>query len=97
MKHFIRKTPTRPVTVANDRIADVDYPAKPAFLQEEDIVGYNYVDRWLNRRELYYSIDKMEHPDWKMIGTENGSIPGVRGRYVLPGDKAAPSAGGPGR
>jgi beta-galactosidase len=83
---FHKEDPTRPVTVANDRIADVEYPTKPAFLEEEDIVGYNYVDRWLNRRELYYSIDKMEHPDWKMIGTENGAIPSVRGRYILASD-----------
>jgi beta-galactosidase len=94
METFHREDPTRPVTIANDRIADVEYPAKLAFLQLEDIVGYNYVDRWLNRRELYYSIDKMEHPDWKMIGTENGSIPSVRGRYLLPGDKTAGRQGG---
>jgi len=90
---FHKEDPTRPVTVANDRIADVDYPTKAAFLEEEDIVGYNYVDRWLNRRELYYSIDKMVHPEWKMIGTENGAIPGARGRYVLPGDKAVARPG----
>jgi beta-galactosidase len=84
---FHKEDPTRPVTTANDRIADVEYPAKLAFLESEDIVGYNYVDRWLNRRELYYSIDKLAHPDWKMIGTENGAIPSIRGRYLLPSDK----------
>ncbi|MGA7723461.1 MAG: glycoside hydrolase family 2 TIM barrel-domain containing protein [Ignavibacteriaceae bacterium] len=80
---FHNEDPTRPVTVANDRIADVDYPAKPAFLELEDVVGYNYVDRWLKRRELYYSVDRHDHPNWKMIGTENVSIPGVRGGYSL--------------
>lgn len=94
LETFHREDPTRPVTVANDRIADVEYPTKPAFLEQEDIVGYNYVDRWLNRRELYYSIDKMAHPDWKMIGTENGSIYSVRGRYLLAGDKAVGRQGG---
>ncbi|MEP7110680.1 MAG: glycoside hydrolase family 2 TIM barrel-domain containing protein [Ferruginibacter sp.] len=90
METFHKEDPTRPVIVGNDRIADVDYPAKIAFLDLQDIVGYNYVDRWLNRRELYYSIDKQEHPGWKMIGTENGSIQGVRGEYTLPTDKKGP-------
>jgi beta-galactosidase len=80
---FHKEDPTRPVTVANDRIADVDYPAKPRFLETEDIVGYNYVDRWLKRRELYYSVDRHDHPDWKMVGTENVGISGVRGRYTV--------------
>ncbi|MFD1466705.1 glycoside hydrolase family 2 TIM barrel-domain containing protein [Hymenobacter caeli] len=84
---FHREDPTRPVTVGNDRIADVEYPATPAFLDLQDVVGYNYVDRWLNRRELYYSIDKQAHPAWKVIGTENGSIYSMRGVYRLASDK----------
>jgi beta-galactosidase len=80
---FHKEDPTRPVTVANDRIADVDYPAKPQFLEMEDIVGYNYVDRWLKRRELYYSVDRHDHPNWKMIGTENVGISGPRGKYTV--------------
>jgi len=84
---FHKEDPTRPVTVANDRIADVDYPAKNAFLELQDVVGYNYVDRWLKRRELYYSVDRHDHPDWKMIGTENVSVPGIRGEYFLGFDK----------
>ena len=54
----------------------------------EDVVGYNYVDRWHERRELYYSIDKLDHPDWKMIGTENVSVGGVRGEYSLDSDES---------
>ncbi|HZL77124.1 MAG TPA: glycoside hydrolase family 2 TIM barrel-domain containing protein [Bacteroidales bacterium] len=80
---FHREDPTRPVTQANDRIAAGDGPAKLPFLQMLDIVGYNYVDRWFERRELYYSIDRHDHPDWKMIGTENGSIGGLRGQYSI--------------
>jgi beta-galactosidase len=80
---FHKEDPTRPVTVANDRIADVDYPAKLSFLELQDVVGYNYVDRWLKRRELYYSVDRNDHPNWKMLGTENVSIPGIRGKYSL--------------
>jgi beta-galactosidase len=90
LETFHKEDATRPVTVGNDRIADVDYPAKIAFLDLQDIVGYNYVGRWLNRRELYYSIDKIQHPGWKMIGTENGAIQGVRGEYTLPTDKKGP-------
>ncbi len=86
---FHEEDPTRPVTVANDHIADPTYPAKPEFLEMQDIVGYNYVDRWGERRELYYSIDRHDHPDWKMIGTESVSIPGIRGEYFLPTDTSS--------
>ena len=56
-------------------------PATPQFLNLLDIVGYNYVDRWRERRELYYDIDKRNHPEWKITGTENISISGIRGNY----------------
>jgi len=80
---FHKEDPTRPVTQANDRIAAGDGPAKLPFLELQDIVGYNYVDRWFKRRELYYSVDRHDHPDWKMIGTENVSIGGIRGQYSI--------------
>ncbi len=83
METFHTEDPTRPVTQANDRIAAGDGPTKLPFLEMLDIVGYNYVDRWRDRRELYYSIDRHEHPDWKMIGTENVSVPGIRGQYTI--------------
>lgn len=76
---------TRPVTTANDRIAAEDGPALLPFLEMVDVVGYNYVDRWHERREQYYSIDKINHPDWIMIGTENVSVRGDRGDYSLDG------------
>jgi len=84
METFHKEDPTRPVTVGNDRIAAGDGPAKIPFLDMQDIVGYNYVDRWFSRRELYYSIDRHEHPNWKMIGTEHTAVRGLRGRYTLP-------------
>jgi beta-galactosidase len=71
---FHREDPTRPVTTGNDRIAADSNPAALAFLNAADIVGYNYVDRWRERRELFASQDRHDHPDWKMIGTESGSI-----------------------
>ncbi len=88
MDTFRKEDPTRPVTQANDRIAAGDGPAKLPFLEMQDIVGYNYVDRWRERRELYYSIDRHDHPNWKMIGTENVSIPGIRGQYSIKNDKS---------
>lgn len=85
---FKKEDPTRPVTQANDRIAAGDGPAKLPFLELQDIVGYNYVDRWNERRELYYSVDRHNHPDWKMIGTENVSVGGLRGQYSIASDKS---------
>ena len=77
--------PTRPVTTGNDNIAADNHAATEEFLQtfENDIVGYNYVDRWRNRRELMYSIDRHKHPDWKMVGTETGGLGGARGTYMI--------------
>ena len=71
---FHREDPTRPVTTGNDQIYADGHPATLAFLESEDIVGYNYVDRWHERRELFAEQDRHDHPAWKMIGTESGSI-----------------------
>lgn len=81
METFHREDPTRPVTTGNDHIAADDHTNNPAFFEMLDIVGYNYVDRWRERRELYYSIDRHAHPDWKMVGTECVSVGGIRGVY----------------
>ena len=71
---FHREDPTRPVTTGNDNIVADGRPATLAFLNALDIVGYNYVDRWHERRELFAEQDRHDHPEWKMIGTESGSI-----------------------
>jgi beta-galactosidase len=71
---YHKEDPTRPVTTANDDIAADNVSTKLPFMEEEDIVGYNYANRWHERRELYYSIDHFDHPDWKMIGTESGPV-----------------------
>lgn len=78
---FHREDNTRPVTTGNDNIAADGGSARLPFLDMLDIVGYNYVDRWHERRELFYDIDHHDHPDWKMVGTESVSISGVRGNY----------------
>jgi beta-galactosidase len=85
---FHAEDPTRPVTVGCDNIAADDNPAKMEFLNLLDIVGYNYVDRWHERRELFFSIDRHDHPDWKMVGTESVSNGGIRGDYNLGRDSA---------
>jgi len=74
LETFHREDPTRPVTTGNDNIAADGRPATLEFLNALDIVGYNYVDRWRERRELFAEQDRHDHPDWKMIGTESGSI-----------------------
>ena len=79
-----QEDPSRPVTSACDHIA-AHIPATDAFLEALDVVGYNYVDRWGERRELCYSIDRHHYPQRRMIGTENASVAGVRGEYDLDG------------
>jgi beta-galactosidase len=83
MATFHREDPTRPVTTGNDNIAADNGSARLPFLRMLDIVGYNYMDRWHERRELFASADRHDHPDWKMVGTESVSIPGIRGQPLL--------------
>ncbi|MGC9948097.1 MAG: glycoside hydrolase family 2 TIM barrel-domain containing protein [Bryobacteraceae bacterium] len=97
---FHREDPTRPVTAGCDQIAAEPKAAPVEFLSLLDVVGYNYADRWRERRELYYSLDKAAHPNWRMIGTESTGMGGQRGDYggmvpASPGQAAvlaAPSA-----
>ncbi|MEM2561377.1 MAG: glycoside hydrolase family 2 TIM barrel-domain containing protein [Candidatus Bathyarchaeia archaeon] len=81
-----RLDPTRPVTAACDNIG-AEPPTTIEFLELLDVVGYNYVDRWGERKELMYSIDRHLFPKRKMIGTEVSSIMEVRDEYVLEGPK----------
>ena len=85
---FHREDPTRPVTTGNDNIVADGHPATFAFLDALDIVGYNYVDRWHERRELFAEQDRHDHPEWKMIGTESGSIFESRDERYSLGDHA---------
>ena len=78
---FHSQDPTRPVTAACDGVYSEPTSALPDFLSLLDVVGYNYVDRWRNRAELYYSIDRQEYPNRKFIGTESISMAGIRGDY----------------
>jgi beta-galactosidase len=77
------KDPTRLVTVACDQIAAQPKAALPEFLEKLDVVGYNYVDRWRDRREKFYAIDRQAYPARRFIGTETSSIFGPRGAYAV--------------
>lgn len=85
-----REDPTRPVTSGLDNIAADGGSTTLEFMNMLDIVGYNYVDRWHERRELFYSIDSHNHPDWKMIGTESiSNSGGIRGEYSFGDDTSS--------
>lgn len=75
--------PERAVTQANDQICAEPRRATDAFLNELDVVGYNYVGRWRTRRETLYDDDKRANPAWCMIGTENPGVGGIRGEYQM--------------
>lgn len=91
LKIFHREDPTRPVTVACDRIASEppSNTVRPEFLSLLDVVGYNYVDRWRDRADKYYAIDHAAFPNRRVIGTESGAMGGIRGdyRYLFPAEE----------
>jgi beta-galactosidase len=91
---FHREDPTRLVTAGCDQIAAEPKAVSQEFLGLLDVVGYNYVDRWRDRREKYYSIDRAAYPQRRVIGTESSGMGGVRGEYsaLIPG--AAPPTTG---
>jgi beta-galactosidase len=80
---FHAEDPTRPVTAGCDRIASEppSNTARPEFLALLDIVGYNYVDRWRDRANKYYSIDREAFPRRRFIGTESSGMGSIRGDY----------------
>jgi beta-galactosidase len=80
---FHTEDPTRLVTAGCDRIASEppSNTARPEFLALLDIVGYNYVDRWRDRANKYYSIDREAFPQRRFIGTESSGMGSIRGDY----------------
>ncbi|MGI6316754.1 MAG: glycoside hydrolase family 2 TIM barrel-domain containing protein [Christensenellales bacterium] len=74
---------TRPCTQANDQLAAEPHAASLAFLETLDLVGYNYTTRWRERAETMYDADKISHPDWLQIGTENLGLGGHRCKPIL--------------
>ena len=95
---FHTEDPTRLVTAGCDQIASepLTNRVRPEFLALLDVVGYNYVDRWRDRKEKYYSIDRAAFPQRRVIGTESGSMGGTRGDYRGLFPSAAPAAAPPG-
>src|ERR1017187_1205094 len=99
LEGFHTEDPTRLVTAGGDQIASepLTNRVRPEFLAQLDVVGYNYVDRWRDRKEKYYSIDRAAFPQRRVIGTESGSMGGTRGDYRAlspppPQSSAAPAA-----
>jgi beta-galactosidase len=80
---FHTEDPTRPVTVGCDHIASEPptETARPEFLAQLDVVGYNYVDRWRDRAQTYYATDHDAFPQRPVIGTESPGMGGIRGDY----------------
>jgi beta-galactosidase len=83
LKVFHTEDPTRLVTAGCDHIESEppSNTARPEFLALLDVVGYNYVDRWRDRREKYYSIDRQAFPHRRVVGTESEGMGSVRGAY----------------
>jgi beta-galactosidase len=83
LKVFHAEDPSRLVTAGCDHIHSepASEAATPEFLALLDVVGYNYVDRWRDRREKYYSIDRHAFPRRRFIGTESDAMGGIRGEY----------------
>lgn len=75
--------PTRPVTAACDQMKAEPAAASEDFLREMDLVGVNYADRWRERTETFWMEEKIEHPEWKLLGTEDIAVNGRRGDYRL--------------
>lgn len=83
LKVFHAEDPSRLVTAGCDHIHSepASEAATPEFLALLDVVGYNYVDRWRDRREKYYSIDRHAFPRRRFVGTESDAMGGIRGEY----------------
>ncbi len=74
---------TRPITQACDQVKAEPVSALTEFLEELDIVGVNYADRWRERTETFFEEEKREHPEWLLLGTEDVAVNGKRGDYRL--------------
>ncbi|HMD60529.1 MAG TPA: glycoside hydrolase family 2 TIM barrel-domain containing protein [Opitutaceae bacterium] len=80
---FHREDPTRPVTCACDKVYAEPDSATAGFMALQDVAGYNYVDRWRDRANTYYSVDRRLFPERKFVGTESVSMGGTRGDYGI--------------
>lgn len=79
-----RLDPTRPVTEGTNMLAHNSKYTYEKFMDYQDVRGFNWVNIWNERAELFYEPDKIRHPDCPMVITECGGITGSRGAYPLP-------------
>ena len=80
-----QEDPGRMVTSACDNIVAVPpITTRRAFEEELDVVSYNYTGRWRERAETLYEEDRNLYPGRRFCGSENPSVGGMRGIYVLP-------------
>jgi beta-galactosidase len=95
LQAFRSEDPTRPVTAGCDHIHSepASEAATPEFLALLDVVGYNYADRWRDRREKYYSMDRHAFPQRRFVGTESEAMGGIRGEYPEVFPASAPVTG----
>jgi len=77
--------PTRPTMTANNEIHTEipGYKTTIEFLESTDLIGYNHIGIWGTVHRRYYFEDKHEHPDWKVMGSENANLSTYRGEYFL--------------
>lgn len=78
-----KEDPTRPVTSACDNIKADKNRTTEEFLKTLDVVGFNYINRWRKYAETAYTDIRYEYPNMIIIGSEHGSVGGVRGDYSL--------------
>lgn len=80
--------PTRPAMSACERIRSQlpGCAARDEYLEALDVVGFNYANRWETTYRRFYSEDRHLHPEWKIIGSENSNVVGVRGVYHIDGN-----------
>lgn len=79
-----RLDPTRPVTEGTNMLAHNSKYTYEKFMDYQDVRGFNWVNIWNDRAELFYEPDKIRHPDCPMVISECGGITGSRGNYPLP-------------
>jgi beta-galactosidase len=80
---------TRKIVTGNDMIAADANAATEEFLKEfdDEIIGYNYPDRWHERAQIYWTKDKEAHPNRRFLSTESSGVGGgARGSYNLGND-----------
>ena len=84
-----RLDPTRPVTEGTNLLAHNSKYTYEKFMEYQDVRGFNWVNIWADRAELFYEPDKIRHPNSPMVITETGGIHGSRGDYPLPDRRAS--------